>query len=80
MNVFLKNYGIFITHLESLANTDSQALKCHKIEGYAKKWQYAKFQLHIAMYLDVLMPLKVLSVSLQEMSMNLIGRCQNCNC
>ena len=26
MNIFLKNYGIFITHLESLANTDSQAL------------------------------------------------------
>ena len=27
MNIFLKNYCIFITHLESLANTDSQALK-----------------------------------------------------
>ena len=66
MNIFLKNYGIFITHLESLANTDEQALKHHEIEGYAKKWQYAKFPLHITMYLDVLLPLKVLSASLQQ--------------
>ena len=40
-------------------------MKYHEIKGYAKKWQYAKFQLRIAMYLDVLTPLKVLSVSLQ---------------
>ena len=66
MNIFLKNYGIFITHLESLANTDSQALKRHEIEGYTKKWQNAKFPLHIAMYLDVLTQLKVLSASLQQ--------------
>ena len=66
MNIFLKNYGIFITHLESLANTDSQALKRHEIEGYTKKWQNAKFPLDIAMYLDVLTQLKVLSASLQQ--------------
>ena len=66
MNIFPKNYGIFITHLESLVNTDSQALKCHEIESYAEKWQCAKFPLHIAMYLNVLTPLKVLSVRLQQ--------------
>ena len=65
MNIFLKNYGIFITYLESLASTDSQALK-YEIKGYTKKWQYEKFSLHIAMYLDVLTSLKVLSVSLQQ--------------
>ena len=58
MNIFLKNYVIFIIHLESLANTDLQALKRHEIEVYAKKWQYAKLSLHIAMYLDVLMSFK----------------------
>ena len=66
MNICLKNDGIFITDLEPLANTDSKALERHKIKGYAKKWQYTKFPLHFAMYLDVLMPLKVLSVSLQQ--------------
>ena len=66
MNIFLKNYGIFITHLESLANADSQALKRHEIEGYTNKCQSAKFPLDIAMYLDVLTLLKALSVSLQQ--------------
>ena len=58
--------GIFISHLESLAQTDSQALKRAEIEGFTKKWQQAKFPLHIALYLDVLTPLKVLSVSMQK--------------
>lgn len=66
MNIFLKNYGIFITHLESLSQTDSQALKRSEIEGFVKKWQNAKFPLHMAMYLDVLTPLKVLSISMQQ--------------
>ena len=62
--LFQKPWHIYNT--ESLVNTDSQALKHHEMKGYAKKWQYAKFPLHIAMYLDVLTPLKVLSVSLQQ--------------
>ena len=66
MVIVLQNYGIFIAHLESLAHTDSQSLKRAEIEGFAKKWRYAKFPLHLAMYLDVLTPLKVLSVSMQQ--------------
>ena len=37
MAIVLQNYGIFITHLESLAHTDSQSLKKAEIEGFAKK-------------------------------------------
>ena len=66
MNLFLKNYGIFITHMDSLSQTDSQALKRSEIEGFVKKWQNAKFPLHMAMYLDVLTTLKVLSISMQQ--------------
>ena len=66
MAIVLQNYGVFITHLESLAQTDSQALKKVEIEGFARKWQYAKFPLHLAIYLDVLTPLKVLSISMQK--------------
>ena len=62
--LFQKPWHIYNT--ESLVNTDSQALKHREMKGYAKKWQFAKFPLHIAMYLDVLTPLKVLSVSLQQ--------------
>ena len=66
MTIVLRNYGIFIAHLESLAQTNSQSLKKAENEGFAKKWQYAKFPLHLAIYLDVLTPLKVLSVSMQK--------------
>ena len=66
MAIVLKNYGIFISHLESLAHTDSQSLKRAEIEGFANKWKCSKFPLHLAIYLDVLMPLKVLRVSMQK--------------
>mgnify|MGYP002804370980 CR=1 FL=1 len=66
MAIALENYGAFVSHLESLAHTDSQSLKKAEIEGFAKKLKYAKFPLHLAIYLDVLTPLKVLSVSMQK--------------
>ena len=53
-------------HLESPANTDSQALKQAEIEGEAKKWKNAKFPLHLAIYIDVLTPLKKLSLGFQK--------------
>ena len=37
-----------------------------EIAGFVKKWQYATFPRYIAMYLDVLLPLKVLSVGMQK--------------
>ena len=43
MEIVLNNYGTYITHLESLANTDSQALKHAEIEGEAKKWKNGKY-------------------------------------
>ena len=43
-----------IKHLESLANTDSQALKQAEIEGEAKKWENVKFPLYLAIYTDLL--------------------------
>ena len=60
MNMFFKNDGIFITHLESLA------LKHRERQGFVKTWQYAKFLLHLSMYLGVLTTLKVLNASMQQ--------------
>ena len=66
MENVLNNYGIYIKHLESLAHTDSQALKRAEIQGEAKKWKNAKFPIHLALYIDVLTPLKVLSLGFQK--------------
>ena len=53
-------------HLESLVQTDSQSLKPAELEGYAKKWMNAKHPIHLAIYLDILAPLKVLSLGFQK--------------
>ena len=66
MQIVLSNYGVFMAHLESLAQTDSQALKHNKLVGYSKKWQQAKYPLHLALYLNILQPLKVISLVMQQ--------------
>ena len=63
--IVLNNYGIYIKHLESLANTNSQAPKHAKIEE-AKKWKNGKFPIHLAIYVDVLTPLKVKSLGFRK--------------
>ena len=66
MDIVLSNYGVFMKHLESLAHTDSQALKRMELQGEAKKWENAKFPIHLAIYLDILTPPKVLSLGFQK--------------
>ena len=66
MEIVLMNYSIFIMHLESLAQTDSQELKRAELQGFAKLWRQAKFPLHLAIYLDILQPIKVLSLAMQQ--------------
>ena len=66
MTIVLQNCGIFIAHLESFAQTNAQSLKKAEIEGFAKKWQYTNFSIHLTIYLDVLTPLKVFSMSMQK--------------
>ena len=45
-----------------MAQTDSQALKRAELVGFAKKWAQAKYPIHLALYLDILQPIKVLSL------------------
>ena len=66
MEIVLRNYGSFMQHLESLAQTDSQSLKRVELEGYTKKWMNAKYPIHLAIYLDVVTPLKVLSLGFEK--------------
>ena len=66
MEKVLSNYGVFITHLESLSQTDSQALKRAELVGFSKRWVQAKYPIHLAIYLDILQPIKVLSLTMQQ--------------
>ena len=65
MEIILANYGVFLTHLESLVQTDSQTLKRAELVSFAKKWVQAKYPIHLALYLDFLQPVKVLSLVMQ---------------
>ena len=66
MEIVQNNHGVYIKHLESLAQTNSQALKSADIVGEAKKWKNAKFPIHLAIYLYMLTPLKILSLAFQN--------------
>ena len=62
MEIILQNYRIFTTHLESLSQTDSQALKRAELEGSVRRRRKAKCPLHLAIYHDILQPIKGLSL------------------
>ena len=66
MKIMLENYGAYISHVESLSQTDSQALKRAELKGYLLKWKDASIPISLAIYLDVLSPLKRLSLSFQK--------------
>ena len=66
MEIALNNNGIYIKHLESLANTDSQALKRAEIAGEVNSKKNGKVLIHLAIYLDVLTPLKVIGLGFQK--------------
>ena len=52
MEFILNKDGIYIKYLVSLANTDSQALKCLEIEGKAKKWKNAVSHSNVFWYIN----------------------------
>ena len=63
----LDKYSIYILHLENLCSDKSYPEKDRaKFKGYLKQWQSTKMLLHIAFYIDVLEPVKILSLSLQK--------------
>ena len=64
-NVF-KNWGVYMTHIESLTQTDSQAKRMSELQDFLRRWKQAKYIIHIAIYLDVLAPIRQFSLSFQQ--------------
>ena len=62
----LTNYGAYISHIESLSQTDSQISKQGELKGYLRRWKNASLPAHLAIFLDVLAPLRRLSLSFQQ--------------
>ena len=66
MEKVIDNYGIYIAHLESLSVTDSQALKRAELQGNVKKWSNALYPVYMSIYLDILAPIRRISVAMQQ--------------
>ena len=66
MERILGNYGPYMTHLAQLPHSDSQPKKREEIEGYLNKWQDAGYVIHMAIFIDILSPLRRLSLSMQH--------------
>nr|XP_047122893.1 zinc finger protein 862-like [Hydra vulgaris] len=66
MNIALENYGAYISHLESLSQTDSQPSKRAELKGFLRLWKKASLVIHLSVYLDVLAPLRRLSIAFQQ--------------
>lgn len=66
MLIALENYGPFITHVESLSKTDSQATRRAELAGYLLKWKDASLPINMAIFLDILSPLRRLSLAFQQ--------------
>ena len=59
----LDHYGVYLTHVEELANTDTQPKKQAELAGFLGKWKETKVPIHMTIYLDVLATLRRLSLS-----------------
>ena len=66
MKIMLENYGAYISHVESLSQTDSQALKRAELKGCLLKWKHASMPISFAIYLEVLSPLKRLRLLIRS--------------
>ena len=69
------NYGPY----EQLAHSDSQPKKQEEIKDYLNKWQDAGYVIHMAIFMDILSPLRRLSLSMQYQNHNPVKiiRCIN---
>ena len=66
MQIVLENYRVFLAHVEYLSQTYSQAQKRSELKGYYQRWTDTSIPVHMAIYLDVLSPLRRLSPGFQQ--------------
>ena len=60
MKIALENYGKYIGHLREASKGDSE------MQGFLKKWTRARIPFQLAIYLDILSPIRRLSLGMQD--------------
>ena len=71
--MIVDKYGIYIAHLENLAEDKSYPNKeRQKFKGWLQKWSYARIPMLSAMFLEILAPAKLLSKDFQNEQIDIV--------
>ena len=74
LEVILDKYGIYLQHLENLAEDKSYSSdERAKFKGWIRKWTEARIPLLIALFLEILTPAKLLSKSYQSEEIDVVA-------
>lgn len=66
-------YGAYINHLTALiADSSISSTDRARLTGYLRKWQQAKMLIGSALYVDVLKPPSLLSLTLQDDDLDIV--------
>ena len=64
MKNILENWKVYMTRIESPTQTDTK--RRSELQGFLHRWKQAKYVIHIVIYLGVLAPVRLLSLSFQQ--------------
>ena len=65
-------YGAYLNHLSTVAEDTTKSEDRARIKGYVTKWQHSRILIGAALYIDVLKPASLLSLSLQGEHLDVI--------
>ena len=67
-------YGVYIAHLSALAEDSSlKASDRAQLKGYLLKWKEPKILVACSLYIDVLKPMSILSLTLQSNATDIVN-------
>ena len=67
LEMIIDKYGIYISHLENLAEDKTYKPKERQtLKGWLTKWSYAQIPLLCSLFLEILKPAKILSLCFQK--------------
>ena len=72
MNTVFDKYGVFLAHIENLISTSKVSKERATLEGHRRKSVKASVVLHLGIFLDILMPVRDLSLSLQKNNITVV--------
>ena len=74
MRNILANYGVYMGHLEKMTEDKSYPSKDRaKFKGYLKKWKHAKTPLYLALFIELLSPVRILALAFQSEEVDIVN-------